>query len=124
MIGKEGGNVCRKKTGLFDLVKYFIEMLFDKLESNAGKVNISVGLLLLFLVAILTISPGLYYFLLIIQTICNTVLQYYGKDLIQISESSPSLTLLIACVIIFLIESIICTVVVYKYEKELLNKTN
>ncbi len=116
--------MCRKKTGLFDLVKYFIEMLFDKLESNAGKVNISVGLLLLFLVAILTISPGLYYFLLIIQTICNTVLQYYGKNLIQISESSPSLTLLIACVIIFLIESIICTVVVYKYEKELLNKTN
>lgn len=124
MIGKEGGNVCRKKTGLFDLIKYFIEMLFDKLESNAGKVNISVGLLLLFLVAILTISPGLYYFLLIIQTICNTVLQYYGKDLIQISESSPSLTLLIACVIIFLIESIICTVVVYKYEKELLKKNN
>lgn len=124
MIGKEGGNVCRKKTGLFDLIKYFIEMLFDKLESNAGKVNISVGLLLLFLVAILTISPGLYYFLLIVQTICNTVLQYYGKNLIQISESSPSLTLLIACIIIFLIESIICTVVVYKYEKELLKKTN
>lgn len=124
MIGKEGGNVRRKKTGLFDLIKYFIEMLFDKLESNAGKVNISVGLLLLFLVAILTISPGLYYFLLIVQTICNTVLQYYGKNLIQISESSPSLTLLIACVIIFLIESIICTVVVYKYEKELLKKTN
>lgn len=124
MIGKEGGNVRRKKTGLFDLIKYFIEMLFDKLESNAGKVNISVGLLLLFLIAILTISPGLYYFLLIVQTICNTVLQYYGKNLIQISESSPSLTLLIACVIIFLIESIICTVVVYKYEKELLKKTN
>lgn len=97
-----------KKKTLLDVISDSIKLIFSKVDSSAGKVNIVGELVTVLIIFIVTIQPVAVYILKIIQSIINGFLSYHGKSTIPVVEDSSQITTLIICMIFLLVESFLC----------------
>ena len=103
----------KNKTTLLDVIKDFIQIIFSRVNSTPGKVNIGFGFFIVLVIFIVLFQPIVFYILQMIQSICNAILSYYEKELIPISESGDTILALSICLIFLFIESILCSLLVH-----------
>lgn len=100
------------KTTLIDVIKYFISIIFGRIKSTEGIVNICFGFIILLVAFLVLAEPISNTILQIIQSIINMILILSNKHTIPIAESENVLFILLICLTILLLESIFCSLIV------------
>ena len=101
------------KTNLLDVIKHFIDIIFNRIKSTPGRVNIGFGFLIVLVIFLVLFQPVAFYILQILQSLFNAVLVYFQKEQIPLSESADTIVVLIICLGILIFESIFCSLLVY-----------
>lgn len=101
------------KTTLIDVIKHFISIIFGRIKSIEGIVNICFGFIILLVAFLVLAEPIANTVLQIFQSIINMILILCDKQTtIPIAESGNVLITLLICLIILLLESIFCSLIV------------
>lgn len=104
----------------FSLLKTLIIVPITKTQSIAGRVNITGQLITGILTAFTIIPSALDIVLNIVKVICNTVLSYNNKTIIDVVDNSASFESLGKCLIVLSIEFFLCSgaILVSEYLKK------
>ena len=100
------------KTTLIDVIKHFISIIFGRIKSTEGIVNICFGFIILLVAFLVLAEPIANTVLQIFQSIINMILILCDKQTIPIAESGNVLLTLLICLIILLLESVFCSLIV------------
>ena len=115
---KKKGNKNTKKDSIFSIIRNFIAVSINKVNSDSGRVNIIGGFILLVIIISLVFQPIVHYVLLAIQYFFNMILSLFTKNTISIDNEVRDLTsVIILCIILLFVESIFCTLMVRSHEK-------
>lgn len=126
MIGKIISMAKEPKTNLFDVIKHFINIIFQRVTSIPGRVNIGFGFFIVLVIFLVIAQPIAFYILQIIQSVLNAALVYFQKEPIPLSEGANTILVLIICLAILMVETVFCSLLVHWSDikkKELSKKT-
>lgn len=115
----------KSKKNLYDVIIFLIRMIYSRVESKIGKVNITGGLLIALLACLSIVQPIVFYILQMFQFLLNSLLDFFEKDLIPLNESSNTWLVLLISLAFLTAESIFCSWMIYwsdSKKKELENK--
>lgn len=114
------------KTNLYDVIKHFISIIFQRVTSIPGRVNIGFGFFIVLVIFLVIVQPIAFYLLQMIQSVLNAVLVYLQKEPIPLSEGANTIIVLLICLAILLVETVFCSILVHWSDikkKELSKKT-
>lgn len=104
------------KTNFFDVIKSMIQIVLDRVKTTSGRVNIAFGFLIVLVIIIAISQPIAFYVLQMIQSLLNAILTFSQKDQIPLSQSANPIIVLLICFIMFIIESVFCSIIVYLFD--------
>lgn len=102
-----------KKNNIYNFIKEFIKILFERIHSQAGRANIGMGILILLVITIVLFQPIAAYILQFFQSLFNTFLLFNSKDTIPIADNPDTLLALIICLLFLLAEIVFCSLLIH-----------
>lgn len=103
----------KTKISLLDIIKHFVDIAFNRIKSTPGRINITFGFLMILVIIVVLFQPIVFYILQMFQALLNFILVILEKEQIPLSDSANTITVLVICLITVIVESVLCSLLVY-----------